>query len=132
MTPKQAKDLETVRFFIPDVMKHLEISEQDISDFFEYSEQGKRADRVGLATMDGFNALCQGKRWRGIHIEMWEQGVSSSWVDPKTKEEHFESDVPYAVLLESIPESVMEFAAKTMFKGADQDLIHRTWYELSK
>ena len=129
MTKGQIADLETIRFFIPDAMRHLEISEQDIKDFFELSEQGKHQERVGLSTMDGFNALVQGKRWRGIHMEMWENGVASSSKDPTTGKEYFESNVPYYTLLgledgeEPLPESVVKFMAKEMFKGADHDLI---------
>jgi hypothetical protein len=112
MTKGQELDLETIRFFIPECMKHLEITDQDVKDFFELSEQGKHQGRIGLSTMDGLNALAQGKRWRGIHMEMWEEGVLSG-------------DVPYATLLEDLPRSVVEFMAKEMFKGADRELIMR-------
>lgn len=116
MTKGQQQDLETIRFFIPASMRHLEISEQDIKDFFELSEQGKHQERVGLSTMDGFNALCQGKRWRGVHMEMWEEGILSG-------------DVPYWEVLDGLPQNVVEFTAKEMFKGTDKELIMKTWEE---
>ena len=110
LTKAQLEDLETIKFFIPLQMKHVEITDKDVTDFLELSEHGLHKERIGMSTIDGLNALFQGKRWRGIHMEMWEDGVMSG-------------DVPYSVLFEDIPDSVIRFAAKEMFKGADKNLI---------
>lgn len=116
LTPHQQNDLETVKFFIPECMKHLEITGQDIIDFFEWSEKGLHTSRLSVGAfnpakhMNGLNALYQGKRWRGIHMQMWEDGVLSC-------------DVPYQVLLEDLPYPVLEFASREMFKGADREVI---------
>ncbi len=118
MTNGQSKDLETVRFFIPLAMlpsegkPGVDITDRDVVDFFEYSEEGKHAEKVGLSTMDGFNALVQGKRWRGIHMEMWEEGI-------------MDGTIPYIVLLEGLPDSVVEFMSREMFKGRDKELIYK-------
>lgn len=131
MTKGQQEDLETIRFFIPAAMRHIEITDQDVKAFFELSEHGKHGERVGLSTMDGFNALVQGKRWRGIHMEMWEEGMLEKWVNPHTKEVTYSCSVPYACLLDGLPRSVMEFAAKEMFKGKDKELIYTVWEEIN-
>lgn len=114
LTKGQQQDLESIRFFIPDAMKYVAISDQDIKDFFELSEKGKHQERVGSYLMDGFNALVQGKRWRGIHMEMWEEGVLSC-------------DVPYLNIIEGLPISVVEFASKELFKGKDKEIIMKVW-----
>lgn len=102
MTQAQQADLETVRYFIPkDLIRYPEPAEQDVQDFFEWSERGLHKDRIGQ--VDGFNALVQGKRWRGIHMEMWEQGV-------------LDGTVALCELVEA-PFAVVEFMAKEMFKG---------------
>ena len=46
LTNKQQKDLETVIYFIPEIMKHIKIEDKDIMKFFEYSDQGKHKQEV--------------------------------------------------------------------------------------
>lgn len=116
LTKGQQQDLESILFFIPDAMKHVAISDQDIKDFFELSEKGKHQERIGSYSMDGFNALVQGKRWRGIHMEMWEEGILSC-------------DVPYLNIIEGLPIGAVEFAAKELFKGKDKETILKVWKE---
>lgn len=91
LTTAQQKDLETIRFFIPPQMKLLEITEEDIENFFDFSDHGiRRGDEHIPQKMDGYHALLQGKRWRGIHIhEMYEPGV-------------LDGSMPYFVLLQEI------------------------------
>lgn len=112
------------------------VSDEDIKNFFEYSEQGKHKNKILNYGMDGFNALIQGKRWRGIHVhELYEQGILSG-------------DVPYYVLLgglcgkkkwwqfwksphDPMPRSVVDFLKREMFKGKDAELIERVYQEIS-
>ncbi len=110
MTKEQLKDIETIRYFIPDCMKHIEITDQDVKDFLDLSERGLNKDKVGTYTMDGFNALVQGKRWRGIHVEMFEEG-------------NLDGSFPYWELATCYPVSVVEFMAGEMFKGVDKNRI---------
>lgn len=110
MTKEQAKDIETIRYFIPNDMKSIPITDQDIQDFLALSERGENKNRVRDRGMDGFNALVQGKRWRGIHMQMWEDG-------------HLDGVTPYAELVSELPESVARFMAKELFRGMDYDLI---------
>jgi len=113
MTNKQIEDIQTIIYFIPSCWKHLAISEEHKIMFLEYSEKGLHKDRVSERSADGFNALIQGKRWRGIHAhELFEPGV-------------LDGSMPYDVILDNMPASVIRFMAKEMFKGNDSALILR-------
>jgi len=46
LTKKQGLDLESIIYFIPEQMKDIYISEEDIEKFFEYSDQGKHKEYV--------------------------------------------------------------------------------------
>ena len=39
-TNKQLKDLETIEYFTPEVMKDVEITDNDRTDFLMFSERG--------------------------------------------------------------------------------------------
>lgn len=125
MTKGQLADLETIKYFIPACMEKVAITDQDIKDFFAYSERGQFKERAANQyVMDGFNALCQGKRWRGIHLhELWEPGV-------------LEGSVSYYTLLggevkkEVMPRSVVEFMKKELFKGTDAELIEKSYQDI--
>lgn len=110
MTPKQTKDLEVTKYFIPTIMNGIEITKQDEERYLEWSERGLHKDLVDTYKMDGFNALIQGKQWRGVHMEMWEDTV-------------LEGIIGYRELLLDVPKSVMEFMSKEMFKGIDKNKI---------
>jgi len=117
---KQQKDLETIKFFIPMCMKKIDITEEDIENFFQYSDRGLNKDLKDKRRMDGFNALIQGKRWRGIYIhEMYEQGV-------------LDGSVPYFVLLEDMPRVVVDFLKKEMFGGMSAGNIEEAYLELNQ
>ena len=110
-TPRQLKDIETIKFFIPQAIPQQEkISEKDTEDFLTFSEKGI----VPQKETEGYQALLQGKRWRGIHIDMYEQGI-------------MDGSVPYFVLLEDMPCSVKDFLKREMFKGIDAEVIERAW-----
>lgn len=85
-----------------------------------------------------FNALCEAKRWRGIHMEQYEQ-----WI--------LDGSTPYFILLwglskkrkwyqfwkpkfynDPIPRSVVDFMKKEMFKWHDAELIERVYKLLSE
>lgn len=122
LSRKQITDLETVKFFIPKCFKEngIIITDKDIEDFFAYSDRGELRAEIGDYIMNGFNALIQGKIWRGIHMDLWEQGV-------------LDGTTPYSVLLgaedktEILPRSVVDFMKKEMFQGIDSDNIDRTY-----
>jgi hypothetical protein len=110
LSEKQFKDLETVKFFIPKTYKELVITEEDIEHFFNYSERGLSPEGKSI----GFEALIEGKRWRGIHMQMYEDGV-------------LDGSMPYAVILEDMPRFVIDFMKKEMFKGIDSKIIEKVY-----
>lgn len=136
LTSKQKKDLETIIYFIPESRRSIPITDKDIEKFFEHSDHGKhKEDTVMSHFWDGFNVLVAGKRWRGIHMEMYEEGV-------------LDGSVPYFCLLgglenkkrwwqfwksphKPVPRSVVEFMKKEMFKGSDADVIEQTYRQLT-
>lgn len=119
MTSKQIKDLETIEFFIPECLESISITENDRERFLEYSEKGmhKSEAHTGAFTQEqnGFTALCEGKRWRGIHIhELYEKGV-------------LDGSMPYVVLLKDMPIAVVDFLKKEMFGGIDAEIIEKAY-----
>ncbi len=113
LTNKQKIDLETIEYFIPKGY-YPEITDEDRKMFLEVSEKGLHKDKVEWRKLDGFNALIQGKRWRGIHIhEMWKPALfPSSYAKPKMKD-----DLPTDFLWEFEAEllsSVFEFLLKEL------------------
>lgn len=77
ITNKQEKELNLVKWFIPEMMTSIEIKEEDIIKFFENSEQAKHKEEVsrrmmqGVDKADGFIALMTGKSRRDINIDMY-------------------------------------------------------------
>jgi len=109
-TENRERDLETVRYFIPRCLKSVEIKKRDIISYFNWSEKGLDSQET-----EGFKALKEGKRWRGIHIhELYEPGI-------------LDGTVPYAILLEDTPEVIKDFLKKEMFGGIDSELIEVNW-----
>lgn len=106
LSKAQQTDLETVLYFIP--ADPPAIGEQDVQGFFAYSDKGLAPDFLS----PGYKALLEGKRWRGIHMQMWEEGI-------------IDGSIPLYTLFveESHPESVVEFAKRELFKGSKARLI---------
>lgn len=117
LSPHRKSDLETVMYFIPPACKGIPITEQDIQMFFENSEQGLHKEKIKISHFsDGFNALLQGKSWRGVHMGMWEEGI-------------LDGSVPYYDILKEVPRSVVDFMKKEMFGGKDAELIIERCYQ---
>ena len=117
---KQQRDLESILYFMPMQLKGVDITDQDIEDFFAFSDRGVR-QRIKTR---GYEVLCAGKEWRGIHIhEMWEEGI-------------MDGSVPYFVLLggetyqELMPRVVVDFLKGEIFKGQDAKMIEGTYQEI--
>lgn len=146
MTEKQSKDIEVIEYFIPEVCKKVFITDEDRNMFLEYSEQGKHKNKKGEWShgeqyRNGFNALCEGKRWRGIHIhEMYEQGVLDGSVpyfallggcDKTIKRKWWQFWKKRYTFVHSIPpRSVVDFLKKEMFKGQDAEIIENCYQSL--
>lgn len=142
MTKSQKNDLKITKYFIPKVFKNIEITNEDEKMYFEWSESGKHKDKIsGMPyKINGFNALVQGKEWRGIHMGLYEQGV-------------LDSSVPYLVLLggneitihrkwwqfwkekitfknKPIPREIVDFMKKEMFKGKHSEMIEQIYQKI--
>ena len=109
MTKKQQKDLETIIYFVPRLMGVKRFTDIQIKAFFDYSDNGIAPDKK-IARQIGYMKLIQGKRWRGIHVGMYEDGV-------------LDGSMPYCVIFEDQPDCVIDFMSKEMFKGSDLELI---------
>lgn len=115
ITPKQRRDLDCIKWFIPKDLLKVEISQKDELDFLDFSDNGITPQ----VKTPGYTALMEGKRWRGIHVhEMYEQGI-------------LEGSVPYMILLEDMPRIVVDFLKKEMFKGHDEGIIEACFAELN-
>lgn len=74
-------------------------------------------------TLYGYDVLKEGKRWRGIHMEMFEEGV-------------LDSSMPYYCILgcgnygPKVPILVKDFMKKAMFKGTDAEIIENCYNEM--
>lgn len=140
LTTKQQKDLDTILYFLPEVMRSIKIEDKDIEKFFEYSDKGQHKQEVWEMPTQGvftwFGALIQGKRWRWIHMEQYEQWILDwstpyfvllGWATKKRKWYQFWKPKFYN---EPIPRSVVDFMKKEIFKGHDADLIERVYNNL--
>ena len=138
ISKKQQIDLETIKYFVPEDWSKIEIIDKDITDFFAMSEKGIKKERPryfkSIEEITGYDVLLEGKRRRGIHMEMWEDGILSG-------------DVPYYTLLgglennkkwyefwrskhKPIPREVVNFMKREMFKGGDAKLIEHVYASL--
>lgn len=145
ITNKQQKDLETIMYFIPEQIKWMKITDKDIVKFFEYSDQWKhKADIQERWVNNWFDALIQGKRWRWIHMEMYEEGILDGsmpyftllgWYDTWRRPKWFWRllswvGLDYRLKHKPIPRSVVDFMKKEMFKGHDANTIEMCYQSL--
>jgi hypothetical protein len=141
MKIRQKQDIECIKYFIPECMKDVFITENDTNMFLDYSEQGLHKDKVLTYKMDGFNALIQGKRWRGIHIhEMYENGVLEGTMPYLTLLGGYGALVrrkwwqfwkcSYIIKHEPIPRVIVDFLKKEMFQGVDADIIEECYLSI--
>lgn len=136
ITEKQAKDIECIKYFIPKVMATIPVTDEDISMFLEYSDKGMHKDKLYEAPhkdftpqyWNGLNALAQGKKKRGLHMRMWEEGLMEApavfWISHMAFYELIENDG------DIFPRPVVDFMKREMFKGGAADLIETTYQEL--
>lgn len=77
MTNKQNKEIEVIKYFIPDDMKTTVVTDKDIEKYFELVEQGKHKHETAHHTMKptsettGYGALLHGLMRRDINISMY-------------------------------------------------------------
>ena len=79
MTPKQKNDIEVSRYFIPNVLKHIPVTKEHEEQYIAVSERGeKNAGKFDT------NPLIQGKRNRGLHMQLWEEGILEGTTNYRT------------------------------------------------
>ena len=142
LTNKQQKDLETIVYFIPTQVKLMKITDKDIEKFFEYSDQWKHKEDIDERWVrNWFDALVQGKRWRGIHMQMYEEGILDGsmpyftlleWYDTWRTPKWFwrllsRVGLDFRLKHKPIPRSVVDFMKKEMFKWHDAETIERAY-----
>jgi hypothetical protein len=131
LTRKQKDDIDCILYFVPRCFHGIRITDTDKQKFLEYSEKGMNKELVGDYTIDGFNALVQGKKWRGIHINMYEQGILDGSVpyfsllggDSYTIRKWYEFWKPQRVYNNILPVVVVNYLARELFQGIDAKLI---------
>lgn len=146
LSKSQRKELTVWEYFIPSSVAWDVKTDEDIKAFFEWSQQGKHKDAlmVHAHTPEGrtyFHALAEGKRWAGINMGLFEEGV-------------LDGTMPYFTILggnertaykkwwqfwkpkywfenDPVPREVIDFIKKEMFKGTDSETIEKCYISLS-
>lgn len=112
-------------------MKDAPITQEHIDQYLAVSERGEK----NAGKFDE-NPLIQGKRNRGLHMQLWEEGVLEGIVPYNTLLGGFQRKRkwynPMRYLLgkfknEPIPRSVVDFMKKEMFKGMDAEVIEECY-----
>lgn len=117
-TPGRLKDKETIEYFMLPELKKVQRTDEDWKNFFSHSERG-----FEIKETEGVKSILEGKRWRGINMEMYEEGL-------------MEGSMPYYVLLGGYlcelppPRSVVDFMKKELFKGIDAGLMERVYQDI--
>jgi len=101
LTKSQQNEIEVWKYFIPTTVKWEQETEKDINKFFEWSQKGLHREKI-YGDNSYFNALREGKRWAGIHMKMYEEGI-------------LDGTMPYYTIL-----------------GFADKIIYRKWYQFWK
>lgn len=146
LTNKQKIDLETIVYFIPEWMKKINITDDDIIKFFEYSDKWMHKEYVkSIPTQweySWFWALLEWKRWRWIHIKMYQEWVLDGsmpyyvllgWNDKERKYKCFWKliykflKIDRRFIHNPIPRSVVDFLKKEMFQWQSSESIENAY-----
>lgn len=79
LTNKQQKEIDLIKYFIPENMKSIGISDENIKKYFELVEEGKHKHETAHHTLKpisettGYGALLHGLVRRDINIAMYIQ-----------------------------------------------------------
>ena len=139
---KKQNEIDLLMYFMPTVLKHINITQEDIDMYFEWSEKGDHKDKIKLSHFnDGFNVLVSSKGRRGLQMQIWEDGMEyvsyftllgglektiyRKWYNPMRYIKG-----RYYFINDPIPRNVVDFMKKEMFKGMDSDLIERLYQEI--
>jgi len=102
LSKKQSDELEAVKYFIPGWVAFDQITDEDIQNFFSWSDSGTPLGINPLrAPWSGLHALYYGKKYRDLHITSYLE----DW-----------GTVLNAWSFDEMPESVVRYIAKRMKK----------------
>lgn len=136
MTKSQQNELKVWEYFIPKNIAWLPKTEEDITKFFEWSEQGKHKEREPHGDFSYFNALREGKSWAGVSMQIFEEGVLDGTMPYITILGGFDNNKKWWQFWKSehkpIPRYIVDFMKKEMFKGKDAEIIESCYQQLLK
>ncbi len=147
LSDKKEAEIKVWEYFCLKGEKFRERTDEDLRIFFEWSEQGKHKDKLGLDQwtigkenyLSYANKLYIGKSWAGRTIhELWEPsfygGDWLGWMSllgqfdgPKRKWWQFWKPLFADKLM---PREVVDFVKKDIFRGQDAEVIERCYQEL--
>ncbi len=146
LTKSQQNELEVWEYFMPDNCKWLPKTGKDIEMFFEWSEQGKHKDKLrwnyNITEHPYFQGLVEGKRWAGIHWQMYEDGVLDGTMPYFTILGGNDKIVykkwwqiwrhKYRLIHNPPPRSVVNQMKREMFTGIDAEVIENCYQRILK
>lgn len=112
------KEIERLEYFIPTQNIRKMISADDA--FANFSERGIEPDFSHVENPLRYFQLLEAKKWQGVHMRMWEEGI-------------LDGSVPYWTILggenpkEILPRNIVNFMKKEMFEGQDSELIEKCY-----
>jgi len=152
------KEIKRIKYFIPNILRHIEISETDEIIFTNHSERGVLPPLIDERYLDVFGenwcfVLQNGKfLWNGIVInsrlhnkqkvdgwmvlmeaKSWQGVMMEEW-----EQGILDGSVPYWTLLggenpnDILPRIIIDFIKKELFKGIDKELIESTYQKVLK
>jgi len=129
ITNKQIKNLELIKYFIPNNYDGRPYGKFPISAeeaFILKDVYGKETPPENIKDPYELRRLEQGKRWLGIYChEMVEPGI-------------LDGSMPYWVVLggcspkEILPRNVVDFMKKELFRGQDDEIIENCYQKVLK
>lgn len=126
----QVDDIESGTYFIPQEYRDIEITSEDKIKYLGWSERGlhKELDKGKFTNpTTGVEALMLGKSRRGLHVEMWEEGILDGSVPYATLIGLFGNDKKWWQFWKSphkpLPRPVVNFMKQEMFRGKDTESI---------
>lgn len=141
LTSRQEKEIFIWEYFAPQRIKYPERNDEDIKKFLEWSERGLHRERGMLNEASYFEKLREGKRWAGIHMRMYEEGVLDGSMPYMVILGGFDKTVyriwwkfwkpKYNIKHDPIPRIIVDFMKKEMFKGIDSELIEKCYNRLT-
>jgi hypothetical protein len=117
------KEIVNLEYFIPKGRIRRMITADEA--FNKFSERGIKPDFSYIENPYRYFQLLEAKRWRGITMQMWEDGI-------------LEGSVPYWTLLggedyrEILPQNIVNFIKKELFKGSDKEMIEKCYQDILK